>query len=173
MGAHDAQLSIDRYSGHPDAQHTFSFYDALAKRSTTTGSTITGCNADVDAEKCAAALAKGHADMVVFAVVGNAESESRDRATIGLRSDQQSLVEAAARALPSAQKVVVVVSGGAISTEKVDSLVNATVWSGKAGMQAGSALASLLYGDVEFSGRLSTTIYKEAWVDYSDFMDNG
>ena len=50
-------------------------------------------------------------------------------------------------------------------------MVDATVWCGKPGMQAGAAFASLLFGDVEFAGRVAASIYKESW-NTTDFLNS-
>eukprot|EP01044_Picomonas_judraskeda_P017068 COSAG03_NODE_3145_length_2183_cov_1.719290_1_plen_147_part_10 len=103
---------------------------------------------------------------------GDKEGEQHDRAALGLAADQLALVQAVHAALPRVKKALVVVSGGAVSTEQVEGMVGATIWSGKAGMQAGAGLAVLLYGDAEFSGRVAATIYKEEWAAASDFTDS-
>ena len=50
--------------------------------------------------------------------------------------------------------------------------MNASVWAGKAGMQAGGGFASLLYGDLDFSGRVAATVYRKAWANASSILDN-
>ena len=67
------------------------------------------------------------------------------------------LLQALVAALPAKNKVLVIVSGGAVSTEQADHLVNATIWAGKGGMQAGAGFASLLFGELDFSGRVAGT----------------
>lgn len=112
-----------------------------------------------DDAECVARLVSLSTQLVVVVATGDAEGEQHDRAALGLRYDQLQLVQAVRSALPSASMVLVVVSGGAVSTEQAESLVQATVWSGKAGMQAGAGFASLLYGDTDFSGRVAATVY--------------
>lgn len=109
---------------------------------------------------------------MVVATTGEAEGEQHDRAALGLPADQLALLQAVHSALPGVKKALVVVSGGAVSTEQADGMVDATIWAGKGGMQAGAGLAALLYGDAEFCGRVAATVYKEAWADASDFTDS-
>eukprot|EP00041_Stephanoeca_diplocostata_P016480 m.324844 g.324844 ORF g.324844 m.324844 type:complete len:209 (-) comp20375_c1_seq1:622-1248(-) len=128
-------------------------------------------------------LAEQGATHVVVVTSGHGEGESHDRADIGLTDDQVDLVSRIRVAMDGMQQdgkvhalrpriTLVLVSGGATSTERVDAMVDATIWVGKPGMQAGTGLAKLLYGDEDFSGRLSVTVYKEAWTKVSNFLSN-
>ena len=85
---------------------------------------------------CTALLKAAGVDAVVMVSTGHVEGEQHDRAALGLRPDQLGLLRAVHAALPSSvKKVLAVVAGGAVSTERAESLVDATVWSGKPGMQ--------------------------------------
>ena len=105
----------------------------------------------------AAADAARNAD-VALVVVGTDnrwESEGKDRTTLRLPGDQDALVRAVAAANP--RTIVVVNSGAPVETpwtDDVDGIVQ--VW--YAGQEGGTALADVLFGDVDASGRLPTTL---------------
>ena len=104
----------------------------------------------------AAAEAARVAD-VALVVVGTDnrwESEGRDRTSLRLPGDQDALVSAVAAANP--RTVVVVNSGAPVEmpwVEDVDGIVQ--VW--YPGQEGGTAIADVLFGDVDASGRLPTT----------------
>jgi len=129
------------------------------------------CEGVTNPAQCAARLVAARTDFVVLIATGDQEGEQHDRAALGVRAVDLELLTAVHRALPSVRKAIVVASGGAVSTERAESMVQATIWSGKAGMRAGAGFASLLYGDRDFSGRVAATVYKEAWAATSDFLD--
>ena len=97
-----------------------------------------------------------HADMAIVCV-GNTneiETEGVDRASIALPAGQDDLVEAIARANP--RTVVVLTSGAPVLmpwADRVASIVQE--WFG--GQEAGNALAGILFGDVNPSGKLPVT----------------
>lgn len=96
---------------------------------------------------------------VVFFVGGlnkndGQDCEGNDRADMGLPYHQDELIEALTRVNPNV--VVVIVSGNAVSmpwVKQVPSIVEA--W--YSGTEAGNALASVLFGDVNPSGKLPFT----------------
>ncbi|MGI5239733.1 glycoside hydrolase family 3 C-terminal domain-containing protein [Dactylosporangium sp. CA-139066] len=98
----------------------------------------------------AAARAAGTA--VVF--VDNFESEGSDLAGIDLSAAQNQLVTDVAAANPNT--VVVVNSGSAVTMPWAGS-VKAVVEGWYPGQEDGNAIAALLYGDVNFSGKLPVT----------------
>lgn len=107
------------------------------------------------ADACAAAA---DADMVIF--VGglnktrHQDCEGRDRYELGLPYDQDAVIEALAAVNPKI--AVVLVSGNPVAmpwAEKVPSIVEA--W--YCGSESGNALADVLFGDVNPSGKLPFT----------------
>jgi beta-glucosidase len=75
-----------------------------------------------------------------------------DRATLGLSSDDEALIaDACAR---HDRVVVVVMSGSAVTMSSWDTNVSAVVMSWYPGIEGGHALADLLLGDADFTGRL-------------------
>lgn len=79
-----------------------------------------------------------------------------DRASLDLREDDVALIHAAGRA--HSNTVVVYQGGSAIVTNPWDQDVNAIVFQWYAGMEGGTALAQLLFGEANFSGKLPFTI---------------
>ena len=100
-----------------------------------------------------ALAAAAEADVVVF-VVGVDSSEGRDRANLSLASGQDELISKVA---PKAKKSVVVInSPGAVLMPWIDS-VESVVWAGYPGQVIGDAIAAILFGDVNPSGKLPVT----------------
>ena len=102
------------------------------------------------AQISAAARAAAHSNVAVV-FVGTADSEGRDRPSLSLPASQDRLVVAVARANP--HTVVVVNSGGPVVMPWLRR-VAAVIEAWYPGQESGTALAELLFGDVDFSGRL-------------------
>nr|BFE58803.1 hypothetical protein GCM10020063_033290 [Dactylosporangium thailandense] len=100
----------------------------------------------------AIAAARGAGTALVF--VDNFESEGSDLAGIDLSAAQNQLVADVAAVNPNT--VVVVNSGSAVAMPWVNS-VKAVVEAWYPGQEDGNALAALLYGDANFTGRLPVT----------------
>jgi beta-glucosidase len=89
-----------------------------------------------------------------------------DRSTLTLPHDQDALVEeAAATGKPT---VVVIQSGGVINMPWLDR-VQAVVWSSYSGQRGGLALAELMFGEANFSGKMPVAWPKEE--DLPPFRD--
>ena len=120
------------------------------------------------------AVPKGSVDIAVVAVQPTKESEDFDREyDIGVTGmDELLLHDVAVTGKPV---ILVVVNGGATTIPEwavvPGSGVVAIVDSFTGGEQAGPALAALLHGDVDFSGRLPTTIYHNNWTSISSMTD--
>lgn len=101
---------------------------------------------------------------------GGAEGGRRaiggDRTDLGLRPEQVALIKAAAAT--GKPVVVVIVSGSAIMVEGWHSSVGAILQTFYAGMEGGTALARLLFGDVSPSGKLPFTLARDA-ANYPPF----
>src|SRR5579864_6620026 len=92
--------------------------------------------------------------IVVVGYNGSWEAEGGDRPDMDLPGDQDELVRAVAAANP--RTIVAVNSGAPVTMDWADSVAAILqVWF--AGMEAGNALADVLFGDVNPSGRLPTT----------------
>jgi beta-glucosidase len=83
-----------------------------------------------------------------------------DRSSLDLPEDQIALIEAvAATGKPI---VVVIVAGSAVMVERWHAQAGAILQTFYAGMEGGTALANLLFGDVSPSGRLPFTVARDA-----------
>ena len=102
----------------------------------------------------AEAVAAARAADVAIVVVGDATSEGMDRYSLALPADQDKLIEAVAAVNP--RTIVVLNTSAAVLMpwlNRVPSVLEA--WYG--GQNAGTALASILFGDVNPSGKLAHT----------------
>ena len=105
----------------------------------------------------AAAVAAARDADVAVVVVGlteEDETEGCDKATLALPGDQDALVAAVAAA---ARKVVVVVNAATPVLMPWLDHVDAVLWAGFPGQEAGHAVAAALLGDLEPAGRLVTS----------------
>ena len=101
------------------------------------------------------------ADLVVI-VVGTDEGtnqEGADRATIAMPGNYRSLVEQVA-ALGNPNVVLHVQAAGPVSLAGIEDEVPAMLYSGPNGQRQGSALAKVLFGEANPSGRLSFTWFR-------------
>lgn len=104
---------------------------------------------------------------IVVAVVGYTELEegeaqlsAGDRVSMALPSDDLAILEEATSLHP--RVVAVVVGGSAFTMEGWQNEVEGIVVSWYSGARGGDALAALLYGDANFSGRLPITFASDA-----------
>jgi beta-glucosidase len=91
---------------------------------------------------------------------GGKPSRGGDRADLGLAADQVALIEAAVGT--GKPVVVVIVAGSAVTVEEWRKGASAILQTFYAGMEGGTALARLLFGDVSPSGRLPFTVATDA-----------
>ncbi len=103
-----------------------------------------------------AAHAAGRADVavVVVGLTQEQEAESFDKSTLTLPGEQDALVAAVAAV---ADRTVVVVNAATPILMPWLSQVDAVLWAGLPGQEAGAAVASALLGEIEPAGRLVTT----------------
>ncbi len=83
-----------------------------------------------------------------------------DRASLDLPEDQIALIEAVAAT--GKPVIVVIVAGSAMMVERWHDKAGAILQTFYAGMEGGTALANLLFGDVSPSGRLPFTVARDA-----------
>lgn len=127
--------------------------DAIRERAAKVGASVTF---DPGTDPAAAARVAAAADTVV--VFGYAlQGEGTDRTTLALDGDGDALIGAVAAANPD---TVVVLETGTATTMPWLSSVRSVVEAWYPGEQQGNALARLLYGDVDFSGKLPMTFPK-------------
>jgi beta-glucosidase len=89
-----------------------------------------------------------------------------DRIDLGLPADQRALIDAAAES--GKPVIVVIVAGSAVLVEGWHDKADAIVQTFYSGMEGGTALARLLFGDTSPSGRLPFTVARDAG-DYPAF----
>ena len=107
----------------------------------------------IDANIADAVSAASTADVAIV-VVRDLESEELDRPTLGLPNDQDRLIQAVLHANPRA--IVVLATGSAVTMpwlQQAPAVVEA--WYG--GTKGAAALAAVMFGDVNPSGRLPIT----------------
>jgi beta-glucosidase len=104
------------------------------------------------------AVDKAKAADVAVVMVGDDESEGRDRTTLALSTGQDELVAAVVAANP--RTIVVVKSGAPVLMPWVDK-VPAVLEAWYPGQEDGNAVASLLFGDVNPQGKLPITFPKK------------
>ena len=123
--------------------------------------------ADAMLERAVACAAASDAAVVVVGLNDEWESEGHDRATLDLPGRQRELVERVAEANP---RTVVVVNAGAPVDCGWLPRVPAALQLWYAGQEAGNALADVLFGDVNPSGRLPHTLPRRI-EDTPAFLD--
>jgi beta-glucosidase len=115
----------------------------------------------VDTAAEAAVAAAKSADLVIF--VGglnhNLDQEGRDRPDMKLPGGQDALLEKILAANP--KTVVVFNGGGAVEMGSWLAKAPALVYAWYGGLEGGNALAHVLFGDVDASGRLPCTFPKQ------------
>ncbi|MBL0938338.1 MAG: glycoside hydrolase family 3 C-terminal domain-containing protein [Gemmatimonadaceae bacterium] len=104
--------------------------------------------------RIAAAVAAARASEAAVVVVGVEEGEFRDRSILALPGAQERLIRSvAATGVPT---VVVIVGGSAVTMPWLDQ-VDAVLMAWYPGEEGGPAMADVLFGDVNPSGRLPIT----------------
>jgi len=116
----------------------------------------------------AALAAKSDVAIVFAGLTHEWESEGFDRPDMELPGDQVKLIERVAEANPNT--IVVINAGSPLSMNWLDK-VAAVVWAWYPGQEGGHAIADVLFGDVNPSGRLPTTFPKRlqdnpAYINY-------
>ncbi|KAG4069586.1 hypothetical protein HA402_005124 [Bradysia odoriphaga] len=112
-------------------------------------------------------MARTSSQVILFIGISTEiEGEYGDRLNINLPGIQTDLVR---HVLNAAQHPVImfVVSGGAIdlSEYKNDPRVGAIIWAGYIGQSGGEAIADVLFGNYNPSGRLTQTFYANSYLD--------
>ena len=107
------------------------------------------------AARIAEAVAAARASEVAVLVVGIEEGEFRDRASLALPGHQEALIRAvAATGVPT---TVVIVGGSAVTMSRWLDDVGAVLMAWYPGEEGGHAIADVLFGDADPSGRLPIT----------------
>ena len=134
-----------------------------------------GCDVDSARDDVAAAVSAAEgadAVVVVVGIDGSQEAEGRDRYNTTLPGLQGKLVAAIA-ALRIPDTVLVVVHGGAMSLGDLPAgaVPGAVVDAPYGGEMAATALAEVLFGQVNPSGKLAATWYPAGFVDQVPLTD--
>tara|TARA_R110002167_G_scaffold158880_10_gene354262 strand:- start:3861 stop:6086 length:2226 start_codon:yes stop_codon:yes gene_type:complete len=110
---------------------------------------------------------------VVLLFVGTTlgvEAEGRDRTSLGLPGDQQRLVDTVLEA--NTNTVVVLMNAGPLAIPKVKEKAPAIIEAWWGGEQGANAIANVIFGDINPSGKLPYTVYvSEAQVPPQDEYD--
>jgi beta-glucosidase len=157
------------FSGHFDA---LQFQGAQPARFECESLASTTGGGDAGPLLAAAVAAARAADVAVVCVGTDAriEQEGRDRASLGLPTVQEELVQAVRAANP--RTVVVEMSAGPLTVPWIKEHVPALLQAWWSGEEGGHALADVLFGDVNPAGRLPHTVYaSEAQVPRQDEYD--
>jgi beta-glucosidase len=109
------------------------------------------------------------ADTAIVIVGSEHETEGTDRSTMAISSDQVALIKAVSAANPNT--VVVLNNGGPVTMQGWISKVPAVLDAGFPGEMGGVALASILFGDIDPSGKLVDTygVRRQDYPDYANY----
>ena len=164
IGPHSDDVILGGYSGSPT--NTVSPLAGITEKlsgfsgvtiNQAQGSTITG---QADATAIEAAVAAARASDVALVFVGtdlNVFREELDRPDWNMPGAQEQLIEAVFAANP--KTVVILVTGGPLAVDWANASVPAILTSFYDGQSQGTAIADVLFGDFNPTGRLSTTWY--------------
>jgi beta-glucosidase len=146
--------ALTAYTGGGGSSHVIPYYSVSPVRGITTragsGVRVTG-DAGTDTARAAA---KARAADVAVVVVGDTSKEGSDRPGLSLPGNQDALISAVTAANPN---TVVVLETGAPVTMPWLSQVHTLLEAWYPGEEGGTALAQVLFGDVDPSGRLPVT----------------
>ncbi|MFJ3673466.1 glycoside hydrolase family 3 C-terminal domain-containing protein [Streptomyces sp. NPDC090106] len=120
------------------------------------------------AEAVAAVEGRDSAVVVIGSMPAINGREAHDRTDLNLAPAQEALVRAVRAANPNT--VVVVENSYPTALGALQDEVPALLWTSHAGQETGNALADLLYGDANPSGRLTQTWYRSA-ADLPSILD--
>ncbi|MGO4455306.1 beta-glucosidase [Arthrobacter sp. RAF14] len=119
------------------------------------GYTLDGCSSELLMHEAVELARTVDTAVVVLGLPGSFESEGFDRQHMRLPADQIALLRRVAEANPDV--VVVLVNGSAVELDEVTPHANALVEAWLGGQAAGGAIADVLTGKVNPSGRLAET----------------
>lgn len=131
------------------------------------------CNSSSGFADAITAAKASDATVLVIGIDLSVESEGRDRTSISLPGHQRQLVEQVAKAVAGKPFALVVIGGGSLDLEFAKDLdtVPAILWTGYPGQSGGQAIAEILFGDWNPSGRLTQTIYPSSFTEKVSMLD--
>lgn len=120
-----------------------------------------------------AAKFAGEADVTTLFLGLNNEFEGSDRLDLVLPDIQLKLLHVVSRATQAAGKKLVVVAfhGGPVDYREVLPLVDGLVWAGFPGQSAGDAIAQVIFGEFNPSGRTPYATYPKEFADMMTPLD--
>jgi hypothetical protein len=130
---------------------------------------LAGCNSaacNAAATPQAAALASSSDEVILFMGLSQQqESEGKDRTSLLLPGNQQSLITAVANAAKR-PVILVLLTGGPVDITFAQSnpKIGAILWAGYPGQAGGLAIAKVLFGEKNPSGKLPVTWYPEEFT---------
>eukprot|EP01061_Rhynchopus_euleeides_P036343 TRINITY_DN6126_c1_g2_i1.p2 TRINITY_DN6126_c1_g2~~TRINITY_DN6126_c1_g2_i1.p2 ORF type:complete len:602 (+),score=255.96 TRINITY_DN6126_c1_g2_i1:100-1905(+) len=132
------------------------------------------CDTTTNFPDAAKAAGKADATVIVLGLSMTQEREGVDRTDIALPGHQAELVALVAAAAKG-PVIAVVVAGGSLdlSPLKDNKNVSAVLWCGYPGQSGGQAVAEVIFGDVNPSGRLPHTQYPANYLDGLSMFDMG
>ncbi|CAO2141541.1 unnamed protein product [Urochloa humidicola] len=128
------------------------------------GCNSAACNA-ATTQQAAALAASSDAVILFMGLSQNQESEGKDRTSLLLPGNQQSLITAAAAAAKR-PVILVLLTGGPVDITFAQSnpKIGAILWAGYPGQAGGLAIAKILFGEKNPSGKLPVTWYPEEYT---------
>ncbi|GJN06644.1 hypothetical protein PR202_ga24396 [Eleusine coracana subsp. coracana] len=130
---------------------------------------LAGCSSSAcdvaDTDRAVALAAAADYTFLFMGLSQRQESEGKDRTTLLLPGQQQSLITAVADAAKK-PVVLVLLSGGPVDVTfaQTNPKIGAVLWAGYPGQAGGLAIARVLFGDHNPSGRLPVTWYPEEFT---------
>ncbi|KAF7052648.1 hypothetical protein CFC21_060716 [Triticum aestivum] len=130
---------------------------------------LAGCGSAVcdvaDTDQAAALAASSDYVLLFMGLSQQQESEGRDRTSLLLPGQQQSLITAVADAAKR-PVILVLLTGGPVDVTfaKTNPKIGAILWAGYPGQAGGLAIARVLFGDHNPGGRLPVTWYPEEFT---------
>ncbi|KAJ9686940.1 hypothetical protein PVL29_015688 [Vitis rotundifolia] len=164
--ANVTKTMIGNYEGTPCKYTTpLQGLTALVATTYSSGCSNVACGtAQIDEAKKIAAAAD--ATVLIVGIDQSIEAEGRDRVNIQLPGQQPLLITEVAKA-SKGNVILVVMSGGGfdISFAKNDDKITSILWVGYPGEAGGAAIADVIFGFYNPSGRLPMTWYPQSYVD--------
>ena len=148
-------------------EHTVSVCEGVTNRSAAFGVAVTcttspGTDDDEALTTASMLAAADGADFVIGVFGGVFGHEASDRINITLPAEQEAQLDALLAANPN--MILVIINGDPFAIDRYKKAVHTIVDAMEGGQAAGTALASVLYGDVSPSGMLPFTMYPADYV---------
>lgn len=164
--ANVSKTMIGNYEGTP-CKYTTPLQGLTASVPTTyqTGCPNVACGT-VQLDEAKRIAAAADATVLIVGADQSIEAESRDRVDIHLPGQQSTLVTEVAK-VAKGPVILVIMSGGGmdISFAKTDPKITSILWVGYPGEAGGAALADIIFGYYNPSGRLPMTWYPQSYAD--------